>query len=118
MPDRCHLSSEPIQRATLDALSRAEGYALFLMDRAGRVASWNAGAQRLLGYAEDEIVGQPAAVIFTPEDRANGAPARELQTAITNGQASDDRWHVRKDGSRFFANGVAVPLHDEGGALL
>lgn len=107
-----------MQHATLDALTHAEGYALFRLDPEGRFASWNAGAQRLLGYAEDEIVGRAGDVIFTPEDRAAGAPALELSTAIALGQASDDRWHVRKEGSRFFANGIVVPLYDDDGTIL
>lgn len=92
-------------------------YALLLIDTEGRVRSWNPGAERLLGYREEEIVEKPFSVLFTPEDIALGAPQEELSVAAGEGKAGDDRWHVRKDGSRFWATGVVRPLRDESGAL-
>src|SRR5437588_3084865 len=71
----------------------------------------------MLGFEEAEIVGQPFARIFTPEDIALGVPARELEKAKREGRAEDNRWHVRKDGSRFWATGVLTPLLDEAGQL-
>ena len=94
-----------------------EDYAIFMTDRAGQLVSWNSGAERTLGYSEAEIVGQDFARIFTPEDRAEGKPAQELRTAEREGRAEDERWHIRKDGSRFWASGVVSPLRDEAGAL-
>jgi PAS domain S-box-containing protein len=88
-----------------------------LIDPRGRVANWNAGAERILGYAEAEIVGESAAVIFTPEDREAGVPEGELQTAAATGRAEDERWHLRKDGSRFWASGVVSALTDASGNL-
>jgi len=93
-----------------------EDYAIFATDPAGRVMSWNAGAERNLGYAEAEILGRPAAILYTPEDRDRGIPERELEVARDEGRAQDDRWHVRKDRSRFWASGVVVPLYDGAGA--
>src|SRR5205809_354114 len=87
-----------------------EDYAIFLVDREGRMASWNPGVGRMLGFEEAEIVGQPFARIFTPEDIALGVPGRELEKAKREGRAEDNRWHVRKDGSRFWATGVLTPL--------
>ena len=87
-------------------------YALFLMDPGGHVSGWNAGAERLLGYEAEEIIGQPFSQFFTPEDRLTGKPERELQTARTAGRASDDNWLVRKDGSRFWANGLTTALQN------
>ena len=87
--------------------------AIFTVDPQGRVASWNPGAEQLFGYAEPEILGRGIAVIFTPEDRDAGVPERELATAAARGAASDERWHLRKDGSRFFASGVMSPIYDE-----
>ena len=87
--------------------------AIFTVDTLGRVASWNPGAEQLFGYAEPEILGQGIAVIFTPEDRNAGVPERELTAAAASGAASDERWHLRKDGSRFFASGVMSPIFDE-----
>jgi PAS domain S-box-containing protein len=92
-------------------------YAIFLIDPDGQVASWNPGAERILGYRQEEIVGQPFSRIFTPEDMAAGEPAQELQTATTSGRSEDERWQVRKDGGRFWAHGVLSALRDEQGNL-
>ncbi|HEX8385249.1 MAG TPA: PAS domain S-box protein, partial [Rubricoccaceae bacterium] len=90
----------------------ATDYAIFTTDLDRRVTTWNAGAQALFGYTEDEIVGRPADVLFTPEDRAAGVPEWEAATALAEGRAPDDRWHLRKDGTRFYVNGVVAPLRD------
>ena len=90
-------------------------YAIFTMTPDGVIDVWNSGAQRMFGYTAVEIVGQKLDVLFTPEDRAAGQPARELETARTGGRADDERWHLRKDGSRFYASGVTTPLGDEQG---
>src|SRR5258708_21094947 len=90
----------------------AADYALFLMDPSGHVSGWNIGAQRVLGYEAEEIIGQPLAQFFTPEDRLTGKPERELETARTTGRASDDNWLVRKNGSRFWANGLTTALQN------
>src|SRR5688500_16314592 len=92
-------------------------YAIFLLDPDGRVAAWNAGAQRILGYAEAEILGQPASRFFTEDDVRAGEDEKELRTAAETGRAGDDRWHVRKDGSRFWGSGVTTALRDERGGL-
>jgi PAS domain S-box-containing protein len=91
-------------------LDSATDYAIFTTDERGSVTSWNEGAWRLLGWHEDEIIGQDGRVIFTPEDRAEGVPEQEMQTASTEGRAEDERWHLRKDGSRFWASGISMPL--------
>src|SRR5947209_19002249 len=80
-------------------------YAVFAVDLDGNVLTWNPEAQRVLGYAADEIIGRSSFVTFTPEDRAAGVPERELRTAIREGRASDDRWHIRKDGTRLWVSG-------------
>src|SRR5438045_3169484 len=77
-------------------------YAIFVVDLQGRVLTWNPGAERVLGYAEGEVLGQPSSVLFTPEDRRQGIPEEELRTALREGRVADDRWLVRKDGSRFW----------------
>src|ERR671913_393163 len=96
----------------------AKDYAIFMTDSDGRVSTWNEGAQRLFGYEEGEIVGADASVLFTPEDREGGRPERELEKARTEGRAEDERWHMRKDGSRFWASGYVRPVWGEGGDLL
>src|SRR5258708_4883556 len=89
-----------------------QDYALFLIDPSGHVSGWNTGAERLLGYGAQEIIGQPLSQFFTPEDRQTGKPERELETARTIGRASDDNWLVRKDGSRFWASGLTTALQN------
>jgi PAS domain S-box-containing protein len=89
-------------------------YAIFTIDRTGFVTSWNTGAQRLLGYAENEIVGRDGRIIFTPEDREAGAPEWEIGKAVAAGRAENERWHVRKDGSRFWGSGLMMPLKASG----
>src|SRR3954463_9703856 len=85
-------------------------FAIFTMDREGIVTSWNVGAERLFGYSENEIMARSADRIFTPEDRADGAAEKERSTAERDGRAADERWHQRKDGSRFWASGLLMPL--------
>jgi PAS domain S-box-containing protein len=87
-------------------------YAIFLLDPEGNVLTWNEGAERILGYRGEEILGQPSARFFTPEDIAAGLPQRELHTAATAGRSTDDNWLVRKDGNRFWASGVTTALRD------
>jgi PAS domain S-box-containing protein len=91
-------------------------YAMFLMDLEGRVLSWNEGAQRILQYSEAEIVGKSADVIFLNEDRAAGVPQQERVTALSEDRSEDRRWHQRKDGSLFWADGVVTLIRDEAGA--
>ncbi|HEX8386622.1 MAG TPA: PAS domain S-box protein, partial [Rubricoccaceae bacterium] len=90
----------------------ATDYAILTTDPYRRVTSWNAGAQALFGYTEDEVLGEPVDLLFTPEDRAAGVPEKEAEQALGEGRAPDDRWHLRKDGTRFFVTGVMMPLHD------
>jgi len=88
------------------------GLAIFTLDAQGRVATWNESSERLLRYQSQEIIGQTFAVFFTPEDRANNEPEKELATAAEVGQASDDRWTLRKDQSRFWVSGLTIALKD------
>ena len=89
-------------------------YAIFTTDLNASVLSWNVGAEKIFGYTEKEIVGKNAEILFTPEDRAKKAPEFEMATAEKNGRAADERWHMRKDGRRFYASGVMAPLLDNG----
>ncbi|MBX9698937.1 MAG: PAS domain S-box protein [Acetobacteraceae bacterium] len=93
-------------------LESATEYAIFTLDRERRVSSWNAGAQRVLGFAEDAILGRSGDILFTPEDRAAGAPEREFALAVNEGRAVNERWHVRADGSRIWSSGLVMPLRD------
>ena len=92
----------------------ATQYAIFSIDVGGTIRSWNSGATAVFGYTEEEAVGQPFAFLFLPEDRAAGVPEAELEQARANGKASDERWHQRKDGTRFYASGVTAPIRSGG----
>ena len=109
------LRRETRHRLILDSI---RDHAIFTIDPTGNVIGWDVGAENLLGYSEDEIVGRTALILFTDEDRAAEAPAREMATAADLGHAEDTRWHVRKDGSRFFATGVVNSMRDDSGALV
>jgi two-component system CheB/CheR fusion protein len=87
-------------------------YAIITMDREGLITSFNSGAERMFGYTEQEVLGQPDALIYTPEDREADVPALEKRRARSEGRAEDERWHQRKNGSRFFCSGVVTPLSD------
>ncbi|HEY9633887.1 MAG TPA: response regulator [Coleofasciculaceae cyanobacterium] len=92
-------------------------YAILFIDTQGRVTGWSLGAERILGYQEAEILTKSASIIFTPEDIEQGIDQQELETAVTEGRAEDERWHIRKDGTRFWASGIVTPLRDESGQL-
>ncbi len=87
-------------------------YAIIAMDLDGLVTTWSTGAQIILGWAPDEMVGRPASVFFSSEDRARGVPHAEIETALAQGRSSGEGWHVRRDGTRFWANSEVTPLHD------
>src|SRR3954471_7104502 len=91
----------------------ATAYAIFTTDMRGMVTTWNPGAEIIFGYTEAEMLGQDARVIFTPGDREAGAAEVEMRTAEAEGRALDERWHLRKGGERFWANGLVMPLKDD-----
>jgi PAS domain S-box-containing protein len=93
-------------------------YAIFALDPAGVVLSWNAGAERLKGYQRDEIVGRHFSVFYPPADVAAGKPARELEVAARVGRLEDEGWRLRKDGTPFWANVVITALRAEQGELV
>ena len=103
--------------ALLDFLRHGREYAVILLDAQARVVQWLGAAQELLGYAADEIVGAGAAAIFTSEDRHQGLDELELAIARERGRSEDDRWHVRKDGTRIWVTGSVHALRDAGGAV-
>lgn len=106
------LASEAHMRLVAES---TKDYAIITMDEAGVVTSWNTGAARIFGYTEDEMLGQSGDILFVPEDRESHAPEAEREKARTEGRAEDERWHLRKDGTRFYCSGVVTPL--EGGNI-
>jgi PAS domain S-box-containing protein len=92
-------------------------YAIFMLDPEGYVASWNSGAERILGYTAHEIVGNKSECFFTKEDIEIGKPQEKLIMAVAEGRYENEGWRLRKDGSRFWANIIVTPLRDESGEL-
>src|SRR5205807_8151859 len=99
-------------------VENVKDYAIFMLDAGGRVATWNAGAERIKGYSAKEIIGQHFSRFYPPEDVQARKPERELQVAAAEGQWAEEGWRVRKDGSRFWASVVMTALRDADGALL
>ena len=95
----------------------ATDYAIFTTDLQGSITSWNIGAERLLGWTEQQALHRSVAIIFTPEDRKAGAVEQEMQCALQNDRATDERQHVRKDGTRFWASGILTRLTNANGVL-
>ncbi len=93
-------------------------YAIYMLDRQGRVTNWNPGAQRIKQYRPDEIVGQHFSAFYAEEDRAAGLPQRALDIAARDGRVEAEGWRVRKDGSRFWASVVIDAIRDEFGDLI
>jgi len=96
----------------------ATEFAIFTQDQNGIVTSWNAGAERLTGYQNAEILGRMSDAIFTPADIAAGIPHLERAQAMLEGRAEDERWHMRKDGSRFWGSGLLIPLAGSGAGFV
>ena len=86
------------------------GYAITIIDPDGMIRSWNAGAVEIFGYSANEVIGRHAALLFTPEDRAADVPALEMKQARETGRADDERWQLRRDGTRFFASGIMARI--------
>lgn len=95
----------------------ARDFAMILFDESARITAWNIGAQRLLGWTESEVVGKTGDFIFTPEDRATRQPQHEVDTARRESRAMDERWHLKKDGSKFWGSGVMTALYHDDGSI-
>ncbi|MEY2558886.1 MAG: two-component system, LuxR family, sensor kinase FixL [Verrucomicrobiota bacterium] len=95
----------------------ARDYAMFLLDPENAITFWSAGAERVFGWTQEEAIGQTGAMIFTREDREKGEVENEINGALSDGRALDRRFHLRKDGSRLWTDGVLMRLDDERGAL-
>jgi PAS domain S-box-containing protein len=91
-----------------------DDFAIFTTDTNGIIQLWNSGAQQLFGWTAHEACGKHARLIFTPEDQAAGGVEAEMRTALERGRAPDERWHIRKDGTRFYASGVLTVLRPKG----
>ena len=108
-------SQEERYRLLVDSIT---DYAIYMLDTAGHVSSWNPGAERFKGYKEHEILGHHFSRFYTAEDRQNGLPARALQIAETQGRFENEGWRVRKDGTRFWAHVIIDPIWSRSRELL
>jgi PAS domain S-box-containing protein len=95
-----------------------DDYAIYMLDRLGHVATWNAGARRFKGYEAEEIIGEHFSKFFLPEDRRDGLPSRILTSAAEEGRFGMEGWRLRKDGTQFLAHVVVDPIRDDQGALI
>ncbi len=98
-------------------IGEVKDYGIYMLDRDGRVATWNKGAEAIEGYQAEEIVGVHFSIFFNSDDRISGKPARVLEVAARDGRQEDEGWRLRKDGTRFWANVVITALHDRNGRL-
>ena len=92
-------------------------FAMFMVDPDGTIDAWNTGAENILGFSPVEAIGQHARMIFTPEDRANGEADKELKRAADKGLSIDERWHMRKNGERFWGSGIVTAIKNQDGRL-
>lgn len=111
-------AAETAERRFRLLVDGVQDYAIYLLDREGRVVSWNAGAERLKGYGADEVIGQHFGRFYTSEDCRSGVPQRALAVAEAVGRSEEERWRVRKNGSRFWASVGVTALRDDGGTLV
>jgi PAS domain S-box-containing protein len=93
-------------------------YSIFTLDTALNINSWSVGSSRIFGYETEETLGKPFDMIFTEDDKQKGEPAIEITTALQKGRAADNKWHIRKDGSTFYASGLVFPLIGMEGEML
>ncbi len=122
----CHETTQRVQAAQAQRAAEARNrqildgavdYAIIANDPDGCVTRWNEGARRILGWTEAEMLGRSVMAIFTPEDQAQGELWHEMRQAAEAGRGTDERWHVRKSGERFWADGELTPLRDEAGGI-
>jgi PAS domain S-box-containing protein len=118
MPDTWSIRELDHERQLELLVDAVIDYALYLLDPAGTIVSWNAGAQRLKGYEAEEVIGESFSRFFTPEDRERGLPQQALEAAAIVGRSETEGWRVRKDGSRFWALGVINAIRGDNDILL
>jgi PAS domain S-box-containing protein len=104
---------EPSLNFYSQVIDSLQDYSIFTLDTDTNINSWNSGSEKILGYSRDEVIGQHFDIIFTEEDKRANIPQNEIDISKSEGRASDNRWHVRRDGSKFFAYGLVFPIMDD-----
>jgi two-component system CheB/CheR fusion protein len=95
-----------------------QDYSIFTLDNEFMINSWSSGSAKIFGYETDEVIGEPFDIIFTEEDLKSGVPKKEIEIALKEGRATDNRWHIAKDKSLFYAYGLVFPLIGLDGEML
>src|SRR5690606_34183668 len=108
-PDNAAMTSDAEKLLAL-ALPAIKDYALLLLDPQGTIVGWRCGAEQIFGYTEQEALGRDLALLFTPEDLERGLHRLELEIAARDSASQDDRWHLRKDGTRIWASGTVTAV--------
>jgi len=114
-PKSKYIPSAEFYSQIIDSL---QDYSIFTLDQDLKINSWNSGSNTIFGWETDEVIGKDFDIIFTPEDLEMGVPNTEIQISLAKGRATDNRWHVRKDGGRFFAFRLVFPLLDVNGEMI
>jgi len=115
---RKNLALESVRRHFQVLIEGVVDYAIFALDKEGHVTSWNSTAQKIIGYTPDEIIGKHFGMLYRPDERRAGAPARALESAIERGKHDIEGWRVRKSGAPFFITGSVSSSHDSAGNLI
>lgn len=95
-----------------------QDYSIFTLDKKFAINSWSSGSTKIFGYETEDVIGEPFDLIFTEEDLKNGIPKKEIERALKEGRATDNRWHIKKDKSLFYAYGLVFPLIGLDGEML
>lgn len=95
-----------------------QDYSIFTLDKEFNINSWSSGSVKIFGYETDEVIGESFNIIFTEDDLKSDIPKKEIKTALIEGRATDNRWHIKKDKSLFYAYGLVFPLTGIDGELL
>jgi PAS domain S-box-containing protein len=110
-------ANQQIENSCRTVLDGIRDHAIIRTDMSGNIIDWNFGAENIFGWTKEEVLEKNCSIIFTPEDIANHVSEKEMDISSIKGKAEDMRWHVRKDGTRFFANGIMNPLVDNEGSI-
>jgi PAS domain S-box-containing protein len=110
-----YIPSSEFYSQIIDSL---QDYSIFTLDKEFKINSWSSGSTKIFGYEPEEIIGEHFDIIFTDEDLKSGVPKKEVEIALKEGRATDNRWHISKDRSLFFAYGLVFPLIGIDGELL
>ncbi|QZK90570.1 PAS domain-containing sensor histidine kinase [Flavobacterium sp. CHNK8] len=113
-PEGEHILSAEFFSQVIDSMP---DYSIFSMDNDLKINSWSSGSTQLFQYEVEEILGKDFDIIFTEDDKTKGLPKAEIKKALQDGKAADNRWHIRKDGSKFYVYGLVYPLKGEDGEL-